>query len=101
MMILHVPSPAMPERIHLVLSAAEKERYRLAAARAGRSLSEWLRQAAEEKAAAEEEAVGLETAAELSAFFAACDAREEGTEPDWESQRELIEASMRSAGGGG
>ena len=43
----------MPERIHLVLSAAEKERYRLAAARVGQSLSEWLRQAAEERAAAE------------------------------------------------
>lgn len=90
----------MPERIHLVLSAAEKERYRLAAARVGVSLSEWLRQAAEERAAAEAEAVALETIDQLRAFFAACDARETGTEPDWEVQRELLEASMRSAGGG-
>lgn len=66
---------AMPERIHLVLSAAEKERYRRAAARVGQSLSEWLRQAAEERAAVEEEAAGLESADELHAFFAACDAR--------------------------
>ena len=91
----------MAERIHLVLSAAEKERYRQAAARAGQSLSEWLRQAAEERAAAQEEVMSLDTADELRAFFAACDAREEGTEPDWEVQRELLEASMRSAGGGG
>jgi hypothetical protein len=89
----------MPERIHLVLSAAEKERYRMAAARVGQSLSEWLRLAAEEKAAAAEEAVALDSADALRVFFAACDEREEGTEPDWEVQREVIEASIRRGAG--
>ncbi len=100
MMILHVSSRAMPERIHLVLSAAEKERYRLAAARVGQSLSEWLRQAAEDRAAAEDQAVALDSADRLRTFFDACDARERGTEPDWEVQRELLEASMRGQAGG-
>lgn len=100
MMILHVLSRTMPERIHLVLSAAEKERYRLAAARVGQSLSEWLRQAAEDRAAADEQAVALESPDQLRAFFEGCDAREEGMEPDWEVQRTLLEASMRGAAGG-
>jgi hypothetical protein len=89
----------MPERIHLVLSAAEKERYRTAAARVGQSLSEWLRLAAEEKAAVAEGAVALDSADALRAFFAGCDEREAGTEPDWEVQREVIEASIRRGAG--
>lgn len=100
MFMLNVLSRNMPERIHLVLSAAEKERYRVAAARVGQSLSEWLRQAADDRAAAEEQTVALESADHLRAFFDACDAREEGTEPDWEVQRELLESSMRGEAGG-
>lgn len=99
MMVLHVMDQTMAERIHLVLSAAEKERYRMAAARLGQSLSEWLRLAAEEKALAEKEAVTLDSADALRTFFAACDEREEGTEPDWEVQREVMEASIRRGAG--
>jgi len=31
----------------------------------------------------------------LRAFFADCDARETGQEPDWELQRALVEESLR------
>ena len=90
----------MTERIHLVLDGAEKERFRLLAVRAGQSLSEWLREAAQEKAAAADAAPALDSEAALRAFFAACDARETGVEPDWEAQRQLIEESVgRGAAG--
>ncbi len=84
----------MPERIHLVLNAAEKERYRGAAAREGKSLSEWLREAAAERLASMEKAGALDSPAALDAFFRACDEAEMGREPDWEVHREIIEASM-------
>ena len=84
----------MSDRLHLVLETADKERYRRCAERAGQTLSEWLRAAAEEKAAAEASA-GLDSAASLRAFFADCDAREPGREPDWELQRALLEESVR------
>jgi hypothetical protein len=84
----------MAERIHLVLDAAEKERFRQASASAGQSLSEWLREAAQEKAAAAESEQRLDTAESLREFFASCDTRETGAEPDWEVQRDLIERSV-------
>lgn len=33
---------------------------------------------------------------DLEDFFASCDAREEGTEPDWEEHLQVIERSRRS-----
>jgi hypothetical protein len=83
----------MPERIHLVMERSEKERYRRAAARQGKTLSQWLREAADEKLAASELDRPLDTPEALDAFFAACDRREEGREPDWEQQKERIAAS--------
>jgi hypothetical protein len=84
----------MIERIHLVVRREEKERYRRMAVRAGKSLSEWLRDAAHEKLVAAEADVGLESADRLRGFFADCDRRETGREPDWESHREVIERSI-------
>lgn len=85
----------MIERIHIVLAKEEKERYRMAAAREGRSLSEWLREAASEKYAASERDRGLKTREHLEAFFLMCDEREVGREPDWEEHRKVIEGSRR------
>jgi hypothetical protein len=85
---------AMAERIHLVLDRAEKERFRRLAARAGKSLSEWLRDAAEEKAAVSDAVQALDSAEALHAFFQDCSDREQGTEPDWEVQKELLERSL-------
>lgn len=87
----------MPERIHIVLSREEKELYRRMAAREGKSLSEWLRAAAQERAAGAAPRK-LDTAEALREFFAACDAREvgKGAEPDWEEHRQVIERSMAS-----
>jgi uncharacterized protein (DUF1778 family) len=80
--------------MHIVVGRDEKERYQRAAARAGKSLSEWLREAAEEKAAAMIAERSLETAEDLRAFFEACDRRESGREPDWQVHRGVIERSI-------
>ena len=87
----------MPERIHLVVTGEEKELYRRMAAREGKSLSEWLRTAAQERAA-KAAPRRLDSDDALREFFAACRAREagKGREPDWEEHRRVIERSMSS-----
>ena len=89
----------MPERIHLVLDPAEKERFRAAAVREGKTLSAWLRDAAEERLAIAVRQRGLSTREDLEAFFRRCDQRESGREPDWEAHRKVIERSIRSGAG--
>ena len=86
----------MTDRLHIVVDQAEKERFREVAAREGKTLSEWVRDAAREKAAAAGEGRLLETVEALEAFFSECDAREAGREPDWESHRAVIERSISS-----
>lgn len=86
----------MADRVHILMDAAEKARYRRLAAREGKTLSEWLREAAAEKAASARQARSLDTPEALSAFFEECRAREAGLgrEPDWEEHRRVIERSI-------
>lgn len=86
----------MTERVHLLLDGAEKERFRRWAEREGKSLSEWLREAAREKLAAASATQPLDSRESLEAFFDGCDARERGEEPDWEAHRRVIEESIRT-----
>ena len=83
----------MTERIHLLLPAAEKERYRQLAAREGKSLSEWLRAAADDRAAAAQSGSQLDSVETLRAFFAEINRARGGREPDWDTQRRVIEES--------
>lgn len=85
----------MADRIHLVVERAEKERFRRLAARQGKSLSEWLREAASEKADRLADRT-LSDRASLEEFFRECGERERGREPDWASHRSVIERSKRS-----
>lgn len=87
----------MKDRIHFVVDPADKERFRQQAAREGKTLSTWLREAAMEKLTKEGNP-DLDSVEELRAFFADCDRREQGTEPDWEEHRKVIERSMSSEG---
>ena len=87
------------ERIHIVLSQAEKERFRTRAAREGKSLSAWIRDAAREKLLAEEARSRLNSRMRLKEFFQECDAREFGAEPDWVDHRKVIEGSIGSGFG--
>ncbi len=90
----------MIERIHIVVDRAEKERYRRLAAREGKSLSEWLRSAAQDKLAAARSDEKLETAEALEAFFDRIDQRERGREPDWEAHRNVIKQSVSKGSSG-
>lgn len=83
-------------RLHIVLDDAEKERFRRQAAREGKSLGAWLREAARERLAKTTVRRRLDTHAELRAFWAEIDARETEPEPDWEEHRRVIEESMAS-----
>jgi hypothetical protein len=83
------------ERIHIVVGRAEKERFRRVAAREGKTLSEWLRDAARARLAASREASALDSRGALRDFFAACVERERGRgrEPDWHVYEAMIERS--------
>ncbi len=89
----------MVERIHILVDRAEKERYRRLAAREGKSLSEWLRAAAQDKLRSTSSAQTLDSAESLEAFFQECDRRELGREPDWDAHRKVIEQSIGSSAG--
>jgi hypothetical protein len=86
----------MSTRVQVVVDKVEREEFRRAAAREGLSLSDWLRRAARARL----EAVrppALSSLDELRAFFDDCDARERGSEPDWDQHLQVIGES-RAAG---
>ena len=85
----------MSDRIHLVLDPEEKERFRRLAERAGKTLSEWLRDIARAHADTESARWTLDTRDRLDDFFSDCDAREKGREPDWEDHLRVIRSSRR------
>lgn len=87
---------AVTTRIHLVVDEAEKERFRRHAERRGLSLSEWLREAARNRAAGEEERTSLDDRESLESFFRECDRLSEHPEPDWEDHERRIHRSIRS-----
>ena len=87
----------MKTRIHIVVDQAEKARFSDAARRVGKSLSEWIREAAREKAEATDTRA-LSTREDLERFFEQVDVweSESESEPDWEAHREVIASSRRS-----
>jgi hypothetical protein len=89
----------MVERIHILVDRAEKERYRRMAAREGKSLSEWLRAAAQEKLNAARLTEELDSPESLTRFFRECNEREQGRESDWDAHRKVIEKSIGSGAG--
>jgi hypothetical protein len=85
----------MSDRIHIVLDAAEKERFRARAREEGKTLSAWLRDVARQALLRGQGGSEIRTVEELQAFFARCDARETSPEPDWQSHRRQIDESRR------
>ena len=86
----------MKARIHIVLPAEEKERYRAMAEREGTTLSRWIREAVREKATKYDVERKLDTVEDLESFFQDCDRLHQGTEatePDWEEHERLIHES--------
>ena len=79
-------------RIHFIVEETAKAAYRRQARREGKSLGEWLREAAQEKLACARPR--RFTVEELRQFAAECDARHPpgAREPDWpEIKRTLVE----------
>ena len=85
----------MSARIQLVVDTADKERFRARAREEGKTLSQWLRDVARQALLRGEGGSEIRTVADLRDFFQRCDAREEGTEPDWDAHRRQIEQSKR------
>lgn len=83
----------MSERIHVVVDAAEKARFRRMAEKEGKTLSAWLRDAARERLVAAQDDADLGTVEALDTFFEECDGRERGREPDWEEHADVIRRS--------
>lgn len=86
-------------RIQILLGEQEREEFRRLAKRQGMSLSAWLRDAGREKASAGASEQRIRSKEALRDFFAECDQRERGREPDWEEHREVIDRSKRSGSG--
>ncbi len=86
----------MAKRVQVILEEEEREEFRERANREGVSLSAWLRQAGREKLTAAKSTKVMTCLEELRSFFAACDDREEGVEPDWKDHKAVIDRSARS-----
>jgi hypothetical protein len=86
-------------RVQILLGEQDREEFRRLAKRHGMSLSAWLRDAGREKATAGELEQKIDSKQALMDFFAECDEREQGREPDWEEHREVIDRSSRSGAG--
>lgn len=87
-------------RIHIIIDDGEKERFRQQAEREGKSLAEWLREAARARMEAAGHGSRIATVEDLRDFFARCDARERQPEPSWEEHRRVIEGSIASGTAG-
>src|SRR5262245_30170372 len=87
------------ERIQVLLDPHERELFRSLARQRGLSLSAWLREAALKQSALENEVPRLRSVEDLRAFFADCDAREVGREPDWDEHLAAIDSSKRDGVG--
>ncbi len=86
-------------RIHFVVKETAKVRYQAQAEREGKSLGQWMREAAEQKLASVRPR--LYTVEELDEFAARCDARHPpgSREPDWpEIKRMIAESKIAGLG---
>jgi hypothetical protein len=86
----------MSVRIQVVVDRQERDAFRARATAEGRSLSEWLREAGRQRLR-ETAPPRLTDPDALEAFFADCDAAEQGSgpEPEWEEHLRVIEESRR------
>lgn len=86
----------MSVRIQVVVDKREREIFHEQARIEGKSLSEWIRDAARARLE-EASTMRLKTVEDLGRFFDECDLREKGSESDWQEHLEVI-AGSRSKG---
>ena len=90
----------MAVRVQVILPEQDWERFRRQASVEGLSLSAWFREAARERLKTSCRGPSIQSVEDLRAFFAACEAREPGQEPDWDVHLEVISRSTRSGDSG-
>lgn len=86
----------MLTRVHIVIDQREHDAFRARARAEGKSLSEWLREAGRKRLRSEGHK-RIRSLSDLDSFFAECDRREVGVEPDWE-QHLAVAARSRLSG---
>ena len=81
-------------RVQLVIPDEDRDRFVHQARREGMTLSAWLRAAARDRLARNQQSRPFESPADLEAFFRSCD-RLDGpsVEPDWEEHLQVINKS--------
>ena len=85
-------------RVQLVIPDSDRDRYVYQAQREGMTFSAWLRAAAEERLAKQQQVKLFESVDDLEAFFRQCDEREGDTpEPDWHEHLIAMEESRMSS----
>lgn len=83
----------MGVRVQVVLNEHERDLFRRQAKADGLSLSAWLKRAGHDRLSAAHAMAGSKSVEDLQAFFARCDQREQGREPDWKQHLEVISRS--------
>ncbi|MCP4677132.1 MAG: hypothetical protein GY854_16785 [Deltaproteobacteria bacterium] len=86
----------MSTRVQVILEEHEKQTFRVAADRAGKSLSSWIKECVLSRLEASLERQAPQNLNELRCFFEECDKREVGEEPDWIEYRHVITRSATS-----
>jgi hypothetical protein len=84
----------MTVRVQVLLDEHKQDLFRRQATLDGVSLSTWLKQAGHLRLAHGQRASNLDSSQALQAFFAECDHREQGREPDWEEHISVIRRSQ-------
>lgn len=95
----YVYDQCIMERIQVLLDSLERERFKRLAQTRGLSLSAWMREAALKQASVESRQSKIRSVEALRAFFAECDSRETGLEPDWPEHVAVLDTSRRQGAG--
>ena len=91
----------MGKRVQVIFKIGEKAKIQDLADRDGMSLSAWIREAALERARVGLAQARLSTRSQLVDFFSECDAQQDAdVEPDWQTQKKVIEASRATGTSG-
>lgn len=83
-------------RVQFVIPDGDRDRFVHQAQREGMTLSAWLRAAARQRLAEQQQSHPFESTADLEEFFSACDALAgPRREPDWQEHSAVINESQR------
>lgn len=85
----------MTVRVQVIMDEEEVAGFRRQAKLESSSLSRWLREAGRARLERCRAVASLRSPAALETFFARCDEREKGREPDWEDHKAVVLGGMK------